>query len=83
MDIDLAGQVALVVAADGPIVEAVRAALAANGALVLVGDPAADSPRGVVTEALKGSGRLDMLVFKGVTSYPQKGVQYFNYDVRV
>ena len=27
--------------------------------------------------------RLDMLVFKGVTSYPQKGVQYFNYDVRV
>ncbi len=63
MEIDLTGQVALVVARDGPVAEAVRAALAANGASVLVGDPAADSPHGVVTEALKASGRLDILVF--------------------
>ena len=63
MQIDLTGQVALVVARDGPVAEAVCAALAANGASVLVGDPAADSPQGVVTEALKGTGRLDILVF--------------------
>ena len=30
---------------------------------MLVGDPAADSPRGVVTKALEASGRLDVLVF--------------------
>jgi NAD(P)-dependent dehydrogenase (short-subunit alcohol dehydrogenase family) len=63
MRIGLAGQVALVVARDGPIADAVRTALAANGASVSMGDPTGGEPRAVVAEVLAALERLDVLIF--------------------
>ena len=67
MEIDLTGQAALLLARDGPFVGPLQAALAANGASVLVSDPAVGEPQSVVAEMLKTAGRLDVLVLVSPT----------------
>lgn len=67
MEIDLTGQGALVLAHNGPFVGPLQAALAANGASVLVRDPAASEPKSVLAEMLKTAGRLDVLVLVSPT----------------